>query len=381
MRVVLLCRNLRVAGAHSVGINFVKSLSTVAPSHQFMVVATRGAGFEDIDLPQGSELFFFEDTVNMLTQFKFDTFILPRKIKGFNPDIIFAMGNYGLTMPVFKQAILFHQAQLVYPYKHCARDTVTSKLKWRILKWRVRQCLKYTHTVFCQTPVTMNRFHREFGFPINRIRIMPNALSELVRVGTEHTGTPSVFRGHSSFHLFFLTKFYAHKNLEVLIDIFRHYKEQMDNVRCIVTVEAGQAPTAPRFLSDINRYGLQEQIVNVGPLRQTELGSYFRNSDALFFPTLLESFSSTYLEAMHFDLPILTSDFDFARYICGDAALYFNPWDPHDIVEKILAMKADKSLREELKEKGRRRLGMFPKSWEEITKNVIRELEAIAEKN
>ena len=92
----------------------------------------------------------------------------------------------------------------------------------------------------------------------------------------------------------------------------------------------------------------------------------------------MESFSGTYLEAMHFGLPILTSDLDFAQYVCGNAAIYFDPWSGSDIAEKIVMLKNNENLRTDLIEKGKGRLRSFFVSWEEITKSVIKELENIA---
>ena len=115
----------------------------------------------------------------------------------------------------------------------------------------------------------------------------------------------------------------------------------------------------------------------MGPLKEGELAGYFLNADALFFPSLLESFSATYLEAMHFGLPILTSDLDFARYICGDAALYFNPWNPSDIIEKICILRDNNNLRKKLVDEGRQRISSFFKSWEEIIADLISDLESL----
>ena len=61
----------------------------------------------------------------------------------------------------------------------------------------------------------------------------------------------------------------------------------------------------------------------------------YNQADAMFLPTLLETFSASYPEAMKMERPILTSDLDFAKDICGDAALYFNPLDSYDIANKI----------------------------------------------
>jgi glycosyltransferase involved in cell wall biosynthesis len=164
----------------------------------------------------------------------------------------------------------------------------------------------------------------------------------------------------------------------MLIKLFKNYQADLQDVRCLITIAPDQHPSAPKFLNDINKYGLKNQILNIGPLKQEQLAEYFYHSNALMFPTLMESFSGTYLEAMHFGLPILTSDLDFAHYVCDDAAIYFDPWSASDIAEKIVMLKNNENLRTDLIEKGKRRLSSFFISWEEITKSVIKELENIA---
>lgn len=380
MRIVLLCRNMHTAGGYVVGINFVRTLKKVAPNHKFLLVAPPDVGYEDVQLPEGSKIVLYRGGLNTFNQWKFDYFHLPRIIKGFNPDLIFAMGNFGVKLAGYKQAVLFHKPQLVYPSKHYYREVRKAKIRNRLLKRRLKQCLKYTELVFCQTPVARKRFAETFRYSEERIKIMPNAVSEIAKTSRQAAGRPEKLQKPGYFNLFLLTKFYAHKNLEILVDIFRNYRERLKDVRCIVTVTAHQHPNAPKFLSDINKYNLQEHIINVGPLKQDELAAYFYNCDALFFPTMLESFSGTYLEAMHFELPILTSDLDFARFVCGDAALYFDPWKPADVVDKILTLKNDVGLRRELTEKGRKRVSSLFKSWEEIAEQTIRELETMVKK-
>ena len=85
----------------------------------------------------------------------------------------------------------------------------------------------------------------------------------------------------------------------------------------------------------IESQGLTDRILNLGPVDLEDLPNVYRASDALFLPTLLESFSGTYLEAMHYGLPILTTDLDFARNICRDAALYFDPENLDGIVNLL----------------------------------------------
>ena len=111
--------------------------------------------------------------------------------------------------------------------------------------------------------------------------------------------------------------------------------------------------------------------MNVGPLSQSELGGYFNHCQALAMPTLMESFSGTYLEAMHFGCPILTSDLDFAHAVCGDAGRYFDPWDIESLKNAMRRVMDEPQWATELVDKGRGRLKDHMKSWDEITKDII----------
>lgn len=119
----------------------------------------------------------------------------------------------------------------------------------------------------------------------------------------------------------------------------------------------------------IKSRGLEDSIINVGPLSQQDLGAFYKHCDALVMPTRLESFSGTYLEAMHFGMPILTSDLDFAHEVCGDAALYFNPWNAESIRDAILTLKSRPELKQDLVAKGQARLRAgFKTTWDGVAR-------------
>jgi glycosyltransferase involved in cell wall biosynthesis len=84
----------------------------------------------------------------------------------------------------------------------------------------------------------------------------------------------------------------------------------------------------------------------------------------MFLPTLLECFSASYAEAMKMGLPILTSDLKFAREVCGDAAVYFDPVNAGDIAEKILELYDNPENQARMRARGFRRLKDFGTSQE-----------------
>lgn len=103
-------------------------------------------------------------------------------------------------------------------------------------------------------------------------------------------------------------------------------------------------------------------IRNVGPVAIKDCPDLYRECDAIFLPTLLECFSANYPEAMVMERPILTSDLPFARCVCKDAALYFNPMDPKDIATKLIALSESRPLYKSLVSKGLNVLADIPSS-------------------
>ena len=84
-----------------------------------------------------------------------------------------------------------------------------------------------------------------------------------------------------------------------------------------------------------------------------------------FLPSLLESFSGTYVEAMFHGKTILTSDFDFARDVCAQAAFYFDPLDPNSILSSIIRAFGDNEERMRRVREGTRRLTERPE-WRDV---------------
>lgn len=70
-----------------------------------------------------------------------------------------------------------------------------------------------------------------------------------------------------------------------------------------------------------------------------------------FCPTLLETFSATLIEAMFFNLAIVTTDFSFNKDLAGDSALYYRHLDVEDATDKLAILIKNKSFRDHLKNK------------------------------
>ena len=168
------------------------------------------------------------------------------------------------------------------------------------------------------------------------------------------------------------------KNLEVLVDAVKKVRTLTSRpFRCMLTIDPHQHPAARKLLARIECEAVESHLVNAGSLPPEQLAATYGSADAFILPTLLESFGRPYDEAMNFELPILTSDRDFARERCRDAAIYFDPLDADSVARAMARVMEDVALRQRLVENGRRVLADSP-SWDDIAARFVEVLERTA---
>jgi glycosyltransferase involved in cell wall biosynthesis len=118
------------------------------------------------------------------------------------------------------------------------------------------------------------------------------------------------------------------------------------------------------FASLIKELGLEELkkfIVLTGYIANKDLPMLYNLANVFLYPSLRESFGIPILEAMNCGTAVLTSNTSSMPEVAGDAALFVNPKDENDIAQKWNSLLIDKSLRDELSQKGIQQSAKF--SW------------------
>lgn len=144
-----------------------------------------------------------------------------------------------------------------------------------------------------------------------------------------------------------------HKNLSISIDIAKilRKKHPSFNFRFVFTIDEERFPMLTEDLRD--------HFVFLGPVSVAECPSLYEQCDIEFQPTLLECFTATYPEAMRMKKPIITTDLEFARGLCGDSAIYYNPLSAEDAADKIYELYNDSKRQEKLIKAGIEQLKKF----------------------
>lgn len=166
---------------------------------------------------------------------------------------------------------------------------------------------------------------------------------------------------------------YPHKNLEILIDTARYLRVIYSDFkfRFVLTFGADEMPVP----DDVKNH-----FVFLGKVDVRECPHLYEQADIMFMPTLMECFTATYPEAMRMSVPIVTTNLEFARGLCGDAACYYSAVDAKAAAEAIYKVATNKEYARLLVENGKKQLLRFD-NYEQRTEKIVRILEEITKEN
>ena len=211
--------------------------------------------------------------------------------------------------------------------------------------------------------VTVSNFSRvelghHLGVDLDTISIIPN--------GGEHILLPSP--DTRVLHQLRLSRRYIlavgsespHKNLGgVLSAVEQLARDDVD------LVLAGG--TNPRIFRPSRHQGGSAR--HAGYVTDAELRALYENAACFVYPSLYEGFGLPPLEAMTCGCPVVASRAASLPEVCGEAALYCDPADPHDIASRIQTVLEDARCSAELRRRGTERAAKF--TWKNAARSLL----------
>lgn len=163
-------------------------------------------------------------------------------------------------------------------------------------------------------------------------------------------------------YLLYVGNAYPHKNLERLILAFNKILKEEKDLKLILVGELDYFYKRLQKISSSN-------VIFTDFVSDEELSNLYQNARLYIFPSLCEGFGLPPLEAMAYNLPVVSSNSSCLPEILGDAAVYFNAENIDDMVDKIKLVLNNEELQKELISKGREQIGKY--SWEKMSKEIL----------
>lgn len=129
--------------------------------------------------------------------------------------------------------------------------------------------------------------------------------------------------------LFALGMVCAKKNFHVLVPLL------CNNERKLVISGIVKEDYRQKILAEAAAYGVSNRVIITGPVSQQDKDWYYANCEAFVFPSLAEGFGLPVIEAMHHEKPVFLSTLTSLPEIGGDAAYYFDSFEPGHM-ERVL---------------------------------------------
>lgn len=112
-------------------------------------------------------------------------------------------------------------------------------------------------------------------------------------------------------------------------------------------------------ISFVGAKGSNKQVKMLEYVPINSLKYLYRGAYCLVFPSLYEGFGLPPLEAMTFGCPVITSQVSSLPEVCGNAALYVDPYDVGNLRHQMEVILGDRALRDQLSAMGRENAQFF----------------------
>ena len=161
---------------------------------------------------------------------------------------------------------------------------------------------------------------------------------------------------------------YPHKNADRLLGaIIRINREK--KIKLNLVLVCARNFFLKRFEKKVKDKKAESLVKLIGFVDDKDLVALYKEAEAFVFPSLLEGFGLTGLEAMSLGLPTICSSASCLPEVYGQAVAYFDPLDINDMVEKIIQVVSDDDFKKCLTKAGFKKVKEY--SWNKMAKETL----------
>jgi len=257
---------------------------------------------------------------------------------------------------ITNQIVLVHQANLIYP----KINSYSGKgLNFRISRLLFSLNHKYAKKIIVQTGAMADELIRSYPQIKDKVIISPQPVPDWLNKNEVFVNN---VKGKNKIILFYPVAYYPHKKHNFLFLIDNYLKENnidFGNIDIWLTLSE----------TDFESFKSIKFVKNLGILSDEEMNIYYNKADALLFLSSIESYGLPLIEAITLNLPIITVDFSYSRWVCEDQAYYFEPYSEVSFLKAIDKLLLDNDLKKT--PNYLQILKKFPNSWDEVVKTFI----------
>lgn len=297
-------------------------------------------------------------------------------LKKYKINILYSPANIGLILFHFPTVIMI---QTVAPFdkEMIKKQNPYYRLKFNLLRILTSLSIKKARNVIFISDKARKELSHHYRLQKNNISLIYHGRSELFKPDLDSSRLVEIKQkyGLDEFILY-VSNIYKYKNFLELILAFSLIKDKISpNLKLVLVGKNFDDQYTESLKTLVINEGMEDRIIFYGHIPYEELPYFYAACRLFLYPSTCENCPNILIEAMACGSPILASNIEPMPEICQDAAIYFNPFSPQDIAEKIQTVLSNNILLQELKQRSLERVNHF--SWEETARKTLRVLEGM----
>jgi glycosyltransferase involved in cell wall biosynthesis len=325
-KVLINMSNIHGGGGLQVAISFASELLKLAckqPTYKVLISTEVASAFDDNELKMSDWGFEVCDTHGI------KTLLSQLNIIQSQYDIVFTLFGPKYTFFKAKKDIVGFAQLWILSFDNSITqrlpflESLKLKVKFGLQKW----FFKRANHLIVELEHVQQALTGQGIFPKESISVVHNTISSLYL--NEALWKPVEIRiPEKQISIGFVTRNYLHKNIKILPKVAKLLNEQY-----LLPVKFYLSLNDEEWCNYSQSFGAYGETV--GALSVYQCPTFYQKMDAVVFPSLLECFSATPLEALSMRRPLFASDRGFVSDVCGEYAYYFDPLDAESIASMI----------------------------------------------
>lgn len=353
MKILINASNLRVGGGIQVADSVLHHLEKFSDCEFVAVLcsALRQCG-KDISAYKNVTVLEYDMPWNLFKAFTGRDSVLDKAVQEYGVDSVLTVFGPSRWCPKVPHLCGFARPQVTIPESPYWKDIHgIAKIKANVCRAIVKFLFRFSgDNFFTENPFISERVKQIY--PNKKVYTVTNNYNQIFD-NPQFWDKSIKLPEFSGFTMLTVSANYPHKNLKIIRDVIKILDERHPDLkyRFVLTLDENQYP--------LQTASEKEHIVLTGGVSIDKVPFLYEQCDVMFLPTLLECFSASYAEAMRMGKAILTTNLEFAKGLCGDAACYYSAVDAKDLASKIILLAGNPDYRKELISAGELQLQKF----------------------
>ncbi|MDO8140933.1 MAG: glycosyltransferase family 1 protein [Candidatus Brocadiales bacterium] len=354
-----------------------KYLSEIDRENEYLIITTKeGEKVLHADYKNFWVLSFKIPSLSIITRLLWEQLYLWYILNKYRADVLYSPANIGLIFQSFPTTVMI---QTVAPFdsEMIKKQNIYYRLKFNFLRILTSLSIKKARNIIFISDKAKKELSHYYKLHDSQTFLIYHGKSELFKPDLDSSRLMEIKQkyGLDEFILY-VSNIYKYKNFFELIHAFSLIKEQVNAGLKLALVGKNFDDQYTESLKTlVSNEGLEGRVIFFGHVPYEELPYFYAMCRLFLYPSTCENCPNILIEAMACGAPILSSNVEPMPEICQDAAVYFDPFNPQDIAEKIQTVLSNNILLQELKLRSLERVSHF--SWEETARKTLRVLEGV----